>query len=425
MYCRRKNCINMAAVKWTIVLYGLLSLAGAEYYVFMNGDKANQGNVEINNGTAWYNLCTDGWDDTDAAVMCRMLGYTGDGANASVSDDGVTFSSQLQDKFDCDGTESSLQDCQTSSNNANACENSTRSHMACSDDPVPNDFFLVSLATAIARMDRKTGSLSLVQSGTLERVIAITYDSVRNNIIWTDINLNQIALCGINGGDITVLHQAGNASVMDGIAIDEGSRQVFYTDTGYDEIGMINLDTLVKTIVINTDLDEPRAIALDTTTREIFWTDWGANPRIEKSNYDGSGRTIIVSTGLGWPNAIVLNGDVLIWCDAQTDVFESVHTNGTGRVELISFNNHCFDFAIYEEYIYVNDWVYSKMVRVQTNGSVAELFGPSLSRRYGIFHYIKGNISYIYEFLSVKSVIVILYLLPNFKIYIFIYWALK
>ncbi|OWF43348.1 Low-density lipoprotein receptor-related protein 6 [Mizuhopecten yessoensis] len=158
---------------------------------------------------------------------------------------------------------------------------------------------------------------------------------------------------------------------MDGIAMDVNSRLIFYTDTGYDEIGVINADTFVKTIVIDTNMDEPRAIVLDTQTREMFWTDWGANATIEKSNYDGSNRTTIVSTGLGWPNAMVLDGikyefvvitagDLLIWCDAMKDVYERVHRNGTGRTLLATLSgSHCFDFTIYEDDLYVNDWAYS------------------------------------------------------------------
>ncbi|XP_021364658.1 neurotrypsin-like, partial [Mizuhopecten yessoensis] len=197
---------------WTSIhlVYLLICLAGAEYYVLLNGAKANEGNVQIYNGSTWFDLCTDGWDDTDAAVVCRMLGYTGDGAKAGIDTDGATFSSLVQSKFDCDGSEASLQDCQTSSNNQIVCDNSTKSHVVCAEVPQPNDFLLISFGTAIAKMDRASGSISFVQSGTLERVIAITYDSIQDMIIWTDVSLKQIARCNFNGGNITVIYQAGN-----------------------------------------------------------------------------------------------------------------------------------------------------------------------------------------------------------------------
>ncbi|XP_069129537.1 low-density lipoprotein receptor-related protein 5-like protein [Argopecten irradians] len=379
-------------MEWTIVLCGILTLTGAEYYVFMDGERPHEGNIQIYNGSIWFNLCTDGWDNNDATVICRMAGYTGNGAVARESNNGFTFSSLVNHKFDCTGTEQTLADCPTSSNNATACANSTLSHLTCSVDPAPNDFFLISFGNNIARMDRQTASVSLVQSGTVDRVIAITYDSVKDNIIWTDILRYQIAMCGLQGGNITVLYQAGNASIMDGMAIDEGSRLLFYTDTGYDEIGTVNIDTLVRTVIITTDLDEPRAIALDTVTREIFWTDWGASPTIKRANYDGSSITTLVNTGLGWPNALFLNGDVLTWCDAQVDVYERINRNGTGRTQLASFSSHCFDFTIFEDYIYANDWVYTQIQRIKTDGSYRDSFGPPLVKGFGIFHYIKENL---------------------------------
>ena len=41
--------------------------------------------------------------------------------------------------------------------------------------------------------------------------------------------------------------------------------------------------------------------------RVLYWTDWGSSPKIEKANYDGSGRQTLVSTSLHLPNAIVLD----------------------------------------------------------------------------------------------------------------------
>ena len=39
----------------------------------------------------------------------------------------------------------------------------------------------------------------------------------------------------------------------------------------------------------------------------MYWTDWGRRAKIESSNYDGSNRQQIVTTGLQWPNAIAVD----------------------------------------------------------------------------------------------------------------------
>ena len=38
----------------------------------------------------------------------------------------------------------------------------------------------------------------------------------------------------------------------------------------------------------------------------MYWTDWGANPKIEKANYDGSSRMALINQKLGWPNGLSL-----------------------------------------------------------------------------------------------------------------------
>lgn len=41
--------------------------------------------------------------------------------------------------------------------------------------------------------------------------------------------------------------------------------------------------------------------------RAFYWSDWGANARIETANYDGTGRKAIIKTNIKWPNALAVD----------------------------------------------------------------------------------------------------------------------
>ena len=56
----------------------------------------------------------------------------------------------------------------------------------------------------------------------------------------------------------------------------------------------------------------------------MYWTDWGKQPKIERASLDGSDRTVLVNSHLGWPNGLALDYSAgkLYWGDAKTDKIE-------------------------------------------------------------------------------------------------------
>ena len=60
--------------------------------------------------------------------------------------------------------------------------------------------------------------------------------------------------------------------------------------------------------------------------RYLFWSDWGFTPSIGRAGMDGSMRTVIINTRLGWPNALTVDYDTnrLWWGDAHLDYIEWV-----------------------------------------------------------------------------------------------------
>ena len=86
----------------------------------MGGPSHRQGRVEIFYNGAWGTVCDDSWDDTDAAVVCSQLGYSG-GEALEDCEYGEGSGNILLDDVMCEGWESSLTDCSSNGWESHNC----------------------------------------------------------------------------------------------------------------------------------------------------------------------------------------------------------------------------------------------------------------------------------------------------------------
>ena len=77
----------------------------------VGGSSYNEGRVEVNYNGEWGTVCDDGWDDTDAGVVCRQLGLESSGTAIGSAGFGQGSGSIWLDSVTCTGTESTLASC--------------------------------------------------------------------------------------------------------------------------------------------------------------------------------------------------------------------------------------------------------------------------------------------------------------------------
>ena len=80
----------------------------------MNGDS---GRVQVFYNNTWGTVCSETWDNLDAMIVCRMLGFNTSASSALPTNVGSQFGSASQlapiwlSNIQCTGTESSLNSC--------------------------------------------------------------------------------------------------------------------------------------------------------------------------------------------------------------------------------------------------------------------------------------------------------------------------
>ena len=67
--------------------------------------------MEVNYNGEWGTVCDDGWDNTDAGVVCRQLGFGSSGTAIESAGFGQGSGSIWLDSVSCTGSESVLASC--------------------------------------------------------------------------------------------------------------------------------------------------------------------------------------------------------------------------------------------------------------------------------------------------------------------------
>ena len=77
----------------------------------VGGSSYNEGRVEVYYNYQWGTVCDDGWDDTDAGVVCRQLGFGSSGTAIGSAGFGQGLGPIRLNSVTCVGNESTLASC--------------------------------------------------------------------------------------------------------------------------------------------------------------------------------------------------------------------------------------------------------------------------------------------------------------------------
>ena len=95
-----------------------------------NGKNEKEGRVEIYWNNQWGTVCDDIWDDNDATVICKQLGYSRGSARVSAYF-GEGSGLILLDNVNCNGGESNIFDCSQEKFGEHDCGHSEDAGVVC------------------------------------------------------------------------------------------------------------------------------------------------------------------------------------------------------------------------------------------------------------------------------------------------------
>ena len=99
----------------------------------VGGSTYNEGRVEVNYNGEWGTVCDNGWDYTEASVVCRQLGfgyYSGFAYESTFFGQGS--GSILLNNINCNGYESTLASCSHAFGSTEKCSHSEDAGVICS-----------------------------------------------------------------------------------------------------------------------------------------------------------------------------------------------------------------------------------------------------------------------------------------------------
>lgn len=212
-----------------------------------------------------------------------------------------------------------------------------------------------------------TGSAVMLLASDLQNAIALDFDWQEQRVYWSDVMSagSNISRMFVNGTGREILHSSTLRN-PDGLAVDWIGRNMYWCDKTTDTIEVSGLDGLYRRVLVDTGLQEPRAIAVHPFRGYLFYTDWGDDAHIGRLGMDGSERSRIASKDiLGWPNALTIDyvTDEIIWADAKLDYIAISDLDATNIRYLLRGSHlpHIFGITTFEDYIYWTDWEYKSI----------------------------------------------------------------
>ncbi|XP_039602497.1 low-density lipoprotein receptor-related protein 1-like isoform X2 [Polypterus senegalus] len=209
----------------------------------------------------------------------------------------------------------------------------------------------------------------------MKNVIALAFDyrggKGVNRIFFSDIHFGNIQQINDDGTDRKTIVE--NVGSVEGLAYHQSWDTLYWTSYTTSTITRHTVDQNRQgaferdTVVTMSGDDHPRAFVLDECKNMMFWTNWNEqSPSIMRATLAGANVVVIIGNNIRTPNGLAIDhrSEKLYFSDATLDKIERCEYDGSRRYVILSDDPvHPFGLAVYGDYIFWTDWVRRAVLR--------------------------------------------------------------
>uniref|UniRef100_A0A8K9XGV9 EGF-like domain-containing protein n=1 Tax=Oncorhynchus mykiss TaxID=8022 RepID=A0A8K9XGV9_ONCMY len=210
-----------------------------------------------------------------------------------------------------------------------------------------------------------------------KNVIALTFDYRQktgggtNRIFFSDIHFGNIQMINDDWTGRSVI--AENVGSVEGLAYHRAWDTLYWTSSTTSSITRHSVDQSRpgsfsrEAVVTLSEDDHPHVLALNECQNLMFWTNWNEQrPSIMRSTLAGNNMKVIVSTDILTPNGLTIDhkAEKIYFSDGSLGTIERCDYDGSHRYVIVkSGPGTFFGLAIYGEFIFWSDWARRAVLR--------------------------------------------------------------
>ncbi|KAJ7345792.1 hypothetical protein JRQ81_001742, partial [Phrynocephalus forsythii] len=210
----------------------------------------------------------------------------------------------------------------------------------------------------------------------LKNVIALAFDYSQkgrgtNRIFFSDAHFGNIQLIKDDWSGRRVIVE--NVGSVEGLAYHRAWDTLYWTSSATSSIIRHTVDQKRRgaynkeAVVTMSEDDHPHVLALDECQNLMFWTNWNEqHPSIMRATLNGKNAQVIISTDILTPNGLAIDhsAEKLYFSDGSLGNIERCEYDGSHRNVIVRSGPGTFlSLAVYGDWIFWTDWVRRAILR--------------------------------------------------------------